>query len=378
MKYDYGRPEQGFSFEHYNFFDCLSRLGHEIIYFDFMTLLQKYGKSWMNRRLLEVAQSEKPALLFTFLAAEELEKETVRKITEHGDIVTLNWFADDHYRFEIFSRFWAPCFTWVVTTAHSTLPKYQQLGIHNVVASQWACNPFVYHRLDLPLKYDVTFVGAPHGNRRAIVQALRDAGLDVQVWGTSWENGRLSQEEMIQVFNQSRINLNFTNAHCQVGHVSPPGKTLKSLAYEAIRSLPLARRIGRNVRDALRRVAPEDTSHALAEQYIPQIKGRTFEIPGCGGFMLTGQAENLDDYFTAGQEVACFNGVEELISKAKYYLTHEEERAAIAGAGYVRCLREHTYIHRFNELFRHIGLPYNEPEHLLQTPPLSGAVPEVA
>jgi len=56
------------------------------------------------------------------------------------------------------------------------------------------------------MKYDVSFVGQPHGNRRQVISALRKAGINVYVWGGGWESGRLSQEEMIRVFNQSRIN----------------------------------------------------------------------------------------------------------------------------------------------------------------------------
>ncbi|MDE1971514.1 MAG: glycosyltransferase family 1 protein, partial [Patescibacteria group bacterium] len=49
--------------------------------------------------------------------------------------------------------------------------------------------------------------------------------------------------------------------------------------------------------------------------------------------------------------------VPDLIEKARYYLTHESERARIARAGYERTLREHTYEKRFQELFRAMKLP---------------------
>jgi len=45
MKYDYGRPAQGYSFEHYNFYDALVNMGHDVLYFDFMTLLQSTGRA---------------------------------------------------------------------------------------------------------------------------------------------------------------------------------------------------------------------------------------------------------------------------------------------------------------------------------------------
>ena len=313
MKYDYGFPERGLSFEHTNFYDALRHMGHQLIYFDFMTLMQQRGREAMNRLLLEVARSEKPDFLFCVLFRDELDKDVVKEISENTDTVTLNWFCDDHWRFDDYSRYWAPVFNWVATTASSALPKYERIGYENVIKTQWACNHYSYRRLDVPLMYDVTFVGQPHGDRRQVIEALREAGIYVQVWGTGWESGRLSQEAMIGVFNQSRINLNLSNA---------------------------------SVKRSRRRLLPWRKSDDRE-----QIKGRNFEVPGCGGFLLSSRADNLREYYNIGDEIACFNDTRDLIDKVKYYLAHEEERMQIAEAGYRRTLAEHTYAHRFREIF---------------------------
>ncbi|MEJ2724563.1 MAG: hypothetical protein P8175_07955, partial [Deltaproteobacteria bacterium] len=55
-KYDYGKPQQGYSFEHYNFYDALVNMGQDVLYFDFLTLLKKRGRRWMNRRLVEISK----------------------------------------------------------------------------------------------------------------------------------------------------------------------------------------------------------------------------------------------------------------------------------------------------------------------------------
>jgi spore maturation protein CgeB len=87
-----------------------------------------------------------------------------------------------------------------------------------------------------------------------------------------------------------------------------------------------------------------------------QIKGRNFEIPACGGFQVSEIAERLDEFFELGKEIVCYQTVDELVGKVKYYLSHESERCAIADAGYRRVLREHTYEHRFRRLFEQMGL----------------------
>ena len=82
MKHDYGKPEQGFSYEHNNFFDALHRMGNDIIYFDFAGLLMARGRTAMNKRLLEVARAEQPDLLFGVLFRDEIEPRVMRDISE--------------------------------------------------------------------------------------------------------------------------------------------------------------------------------------------------------------------------------------------------------------------------------------------------------
>ena len=350
MKYDYGRPDQGYSFEHYNFYHSLLHMGHDILYFDFMTIMQEHGREWMNQRLLEVVRKEKPELMFTILFRDELDPAVVREISENSDTITLNWFCDDHWRFENYSRYWAPCFNWVITTAQSALPKYAHLGYNNIIKSQWACNHFLYRKLNLPLKFDVTFVGQPHGNRRFFIQSLQDAGINVSMWGRGWESGRISQEEMIDVFNQSCINLNLSNASTSsiASKAQSMGKG-RSWLSRVVKGIPFASQL------LLEFLTNSNTNNI---HYPEQIKARNFEVPGCGGFLFTGVAEDLENYYEIGKEIICFEDVNDLVEKALYYLQNEDERLTIAQEGYQRTLSEHTYSHRFTDIFQRLGLPH--------------------
>ncbi len=58
-KYDYGNISRGYSFEHYNLYDTLVNMGNEIIYFDFSSLGQRYGRDRMNDMLVDIAKDEK-------------------------------------------------------------------------------------------------------------------------------------------------------------------------------------------------------------------------------------------------------------------------------------------------------------------------------
>ena len=79
-------------------------------------------------------------------------------------------------------------------------------------------------------------------------------------------------------------------------------------------------------------------------------------VSGCGGFQLSGYAEHLEEYFILDKEIVCYKTPGEMLEKIQFYLSHDDERIAIADAGYQRAVRDHTYEKRFNELFLQMGL----------------------
>lgn len=345
-KYDYGKRERGFSFEHYNFFDTLFNMGNDIVYFDYIDILKKIGKARMNDLLLETFEKEKPELMFVFLFEYELDPKIISRISNSGKVVTINWFADDHWRFDNYSQYWAPNFNWVVTTDYESLPKYHAAGYHNAILSQWACNHFLYKNFELEHQYDVSFIGQAHGGRKALIQNLETAGVHVITRGQGWPAGRVDQNEMIELINRSRINLNLANA--SVRYVGEWMNPIDRFALYA----PVVKRVWQRARSLI-------PAGLTKSQPIFQIKGRNFEVPGCGAFLLTDHVQGLEEYYRAEQEVACYKSIGELVEKIQFYLAHDSLRQQIALAGYQVTLEKHTYVHRFNQIFQQIGLKNN-------------------
>jgi len=109
-------------------------------------------------------------------------------------------------------------------------------------------------------------------------------------------------------------------------------------------------------------------------RWIPQkkIMGTPYDTPVLGYSVKTAnmlrlwkadaieslnlQAFNLGDYYRIGTEIVVYESLEDLIDKARYFIEHDEEREAVARAGYDRTLRDHTWRARFDGVFKQAGV----------------------
>ena len=67
---------------------------------------------------------------------------------------------------------------------------------------------------------------------------------------------------------------------------------------------------------------------------------KTFEIAGCGEFMIVERSEGHTSRFKEDEECVFFSTPEELIEKIKRYLPDEEARTRIGNAGRARAIRD--------------------------------------
>jgi len=263
----------------------------------------RIGMRRMNEEFLHVVEKEDPDLVLSCVVKDELYPKTIRHISEDSRAITCNWFADDHWRFDNLGRHYAPHFNFCVTVDEVSLEKYKRLGYGNILLSQWGANTALYRKRQVGEEIDVSFVGQNYANRHGLLSRLNKIGIDIQCFGAGWENGWVSFDKMIEIYNRSKVNLNFST--------SALGPT-------------------------------------------KQTKARVFDIPACGGFLLTEHSPDLSRYYRAGKEIETFEDIDEAVEKIAYYLDDEEERKRIAERGYQRTLKEHTYQDRFKDVFKEI------------------------
>ena len=340
LKFDYGDKLRGYSFEHLNFYNTLKNM-KSITRLDYICI-DDSNRNQLNQNILDNCKTYNYDFVFFFLFKDEIFPETLNFIKKELSTPTVAWMADDHWRFETYSIKWAKYFTIVVTTDFNALEKYKLNKINNVILSQWACNHFSYKPVTNSNKgYGISFVGMSYGNRKKKINHLRNFH-KIECWGNGWENKRLEFENMLDVYCNSKINLNFSESSYQ--------KNLKTFIKIFLK---------KNSKFSYRPNNLENIKNNFSNFFkktTKQIKGRVFEVPGCRGFLLTENSPYLDKYFEIDKELITFNSLDEAKDKINFYIKNYNLTKKISELGYLKVINEHTYEKRFLEIYKKINI----------------------
>lgn len=371
-----------------NLFDSLVEMGHEVIpfskdvtwhfteYKNYQTSPEErsafleYKAELQSNLIKEIAaahQAKNIDLFFSYFWSEVCEPQTIEQIKSMG-ITTVNWYCNGSYQFELVAEL-APHYDWCLVPERFRLADYERIGARPIYCQE-AANPLVYKTYDLPVEFDVTFVGQAYGDRPAYIRHLLDQGIDVRVYGHGWHqfaegSGRTHRaKRALHIARQLTKPQGWQAVKRRLSRaLDSRVDTAESEDLSAI-TLP-ANVIGGVLSDVgmiqmysrskinLGFSSCGDT-HRTSER-IMQIRLRDFEVPMSGGFYMVEYMEELEEFFKIGEEVVCYTGPEDLADKIKYYLRHDDERETIRRAGYERCLRDHTWRKRFEKVFEEIG-----------------------
>ena len=346
-----------------NLWRALVGLGHEVVEFNY-DLRPHYLHADLGRAENAVwAAEHRPALEATLLAqvraahaarpldvffsyfySSFVSTKAIRAIADLG-VTTVNWYCNASYQFDLV-RDIAPAYSYCLVPERFRLADYRAIGARPLYCQE-AANPDVYRPCRVPTQFDVTFVGTAYGDRPDHIAALLDAGIDVRVWGPGWSRTvkpRGVGMRLRQVLKS---------------RARPPARRVKKLPARVGGSLlsdeAMVRTFSRS-RINLGFSSVGDTGHS--PNPIRQVRLRDFEVPMAGGFYLLEYVDEIEEFFVPGVEIACFKDADDLITKARYYLSHPEKREAVRRAGYKRALRDHTWQKRLSTAFAEMGLAH--------------------
>src|SRR5262249_52274717 len=80
------------------------------------------------------------------------------------------------------------------------------------------------------------------------------------------------------------------------------------------------------------------------------VNFRTYYLPANGVMQICDNKSHLAKVFEVGREVVGYESIDEAIELCAYYLRHDEQRIAIALAGWERAIRDYNEVACFRRL----------------------------
>jgi spore maturation protein CgeB len=314
---------------------ALERLGHQGIPFNSYSyvsrnpLIRKIahrlvagtGVDRLNRDLLQTAERERPDVLW----ADKLlwmRPRTLDRLRSMG-IATVSYMIDNPFgpRQDPGWRLYMkdiPHYDLHVVQRDKNILDYTSRGARSVIKIQTAYEPTLHFAppagwTDVNRNREVSFIGTPYDDRaQTLTRLSREFGFPVTISGGSRHWSRALDAEAFQAMYRE-------------------GELHQHLYRDAVwRS----------------RINLSFLTHSNQDEFVH----KSFEIAGCGGFLLAERSEGHLQRFKEDEEAVFFTGFDELVQKIRRYLPDEAARQRIAAAGNLRAARDGYYNDRQVEL----------------------------
>jgi spore maturation protein CgeB len=284
-----------FDIGYWNIYVPLLQLGYQVYFYDTVNPL--------NKNFSNILEEFKPDLIFCCLTGDKNVTpyeplEEIKNETASGRTLTFNWFCDDTWRFDSFSKNICNMFNYCSTPEPSYIEQYKNIGYNNIIMATWHTNTEIYPKTKFK-NIDIGFCGHINNQRNVLLTRIKDSGIDVRnAYGSSYE-------DMLAFYSLSKIGINFS--------------------------------------------LNENGVHKKT-----QMKLRMFEVPAAGTMLLTEHHEGIDNFFDTTKEICTFKTPEEMISKIRYYLNNKNALNKITENGYNRVMKDHDSKIRLSNVLEQI------------------------
>ena len=90
--------------------------------------------------------------------------------------------------------------------------------------------------------------------------------------------------------------------------------------------------------------------NCTSRQMPGAVNQRVFDVPACGGFLVSDYREQMEDLFDLDTEAVVYREIGEIPQRLEEFLGSPEKRAAVTANARKRILAEHTYVIRLTRL----------------------------
>lgn len=302
--------------------DACDKYFNKCISVNYADYFLKHGMTGLHRKIERIIDEEEIKLVFVgiYWNIFQLPPEFLNSLRKRCRIVF--WLFDDETFLHIHTKYFAQTADFIISTDTLGQSYYEALDIPTYKYSSFYQKELYQPNPEVEKDIDVSFVGAVEkGTRVDYLNHLIDNGIKLECWGVGTKRGMVSFEEMVNIFQRSKISLNFVDmTHfdwiCERFPMSPR---------------------------------------------IKQKKGRQIEVALTNSFCLQEYCPDLKYYFNE-DEMAVFKDQEELLEKIKYYLENENERNTMADKAYLKSIKNYEGSVGFPEMFSYMIETINKNE----------------
>lgn len=261
------------------------------------------GSDYLINKIINcIDKNEIDFLLYEFDPICHLSPQEFRRVNKLTFSVV--YMGDDEHYFERVGRYYGQAFDMVLTPNFLSHYSYLQYGINAIFFKPYFRKDKLVANERLQQRdIDVSFIGVANGKvgRAEYLNAIASSGICIETFGAGSKNGVITDEELRDVLERSKISLNFTG----IGEST---------------FMDGGRTINRRIRS---------------------LKGRCQQIALSGAMVISEACPGIELLFEIGNEIKIFNSQTELIDLIRYHLNNNNERERIAKNGYLRASKDY-------------------------------------
>ncbi len=329
----------------------------------------------LNRELIDLAMGLKSSgeLDFIFLVVYDdfLLVDTAKKLQALA-VPVVNYHVDMVFQWYRVIRT-APYFT-ALAVAQLANVEYLRPYASRIEWMPMAANPDFYRARGAgrdAYRHDVSFIGSFDPYRRAFLAECVKSGLAPVVYGKGWDAPGTNQYRFPWDLYKITHDLRYYGApRWRAEGPAWVGRALSRKLSRDHRFEPLAgvkvagacadEEMPTIFRSSKINLGFSDTGWHKRSEVVSsgmrQCRLRDFEVPMAGGFYLAQEVPDHHEYYKVGQEIETWTEPQELADKTAFYIRNTVAAERIREAGTKRALDCHTWRHRFDRLFRTLGI----------------------
>ena len=262
----------------------MKALGHDVYFYDTVDPVEKdYTK---------VIEGFKPDLIFCCMTGDKHITPyepwgEIAEETKSGRTKTFNWFLDDTWRFDSFSKDACKHFNVSATAEPSYVEKFKNIGYGNILFGGMHVNFDIFPHKEYDEKdIEASFIGFLTPTRKSFIEYSKDRGINIKTVSG------VSHKELIEHHNRTMVGINLS-----VNDNHPMKKT--------------------------------------------QMKLRIFEILAGKGLLLTEYHKGIEEFFNIDKEIITFKTFNEFEQKFKFLVKRPKLIKKIAMNGHEKFLKNH-------------------------------------